>query len=136
MAAGLQSAPRAEQAGATLAELAPEYAAANLANGRRLWSRCRDCHGLTGAQPPLPGPPLDNILGRQVGSHPGFEYSEALRTADFIWTVDRLDAWLASPDTFLPGAAMSFAGVSYPDDRRDLIAYIVSGPDSGEALEE
>lgn len=107
-----------------LAELGPIYISANLDNGRRLWDRCSTCHSLDGSRPPLPGPDLHGVLGAQVGARPGFTYSDALRDADFIWTADRLDAWLASPDSFLEGNAMSFAGVSDPDDRRDLIACI------------
>lgn len=107
--------------------LGPAYASANIDNGRRIWGRCSDCHSLDGSRPPLPGPDLQNILGAQVGAQPGFEYSTALREANFIWTAERLDTWLTSPDGFLDGNAMSFSGVSEPLDRRDLIACIAVG---------
>lgn len=107
--------------------LGPAYASANIDNGRRLWSRCSSCHSLDGSRPPLPGPDLQNILGARAGTQPGFDYSTALQEADFVWTAERLNAWVASPDDFLEGAAMSFSGVSEPEDRRDLIACIAAG---------
>ena len=108
--------------------LGPIYLEADLANGRRLWSRCSTCHTLSSAaSSPLPGTDLRGVLGAQAGGQSGFDYSEVLREADFIWTADRLDFWLASPDTFLPGNRMSFSGVSAAEDRRDLIACIAVG---------
>lgn len=107
--------------------LGPAYASANLDNGRRIWGRCSNCHSLDGSRPPLPGPDLQNILNARIGTQPGFEYSTALQEANFIWTAERLDAWLTSPDSFLEGNAMSFSGLSEPSDRRDLIACIAVG---------
>lgn len=109
------------------ASLGQEYISVNIDNGRRLWDRCSTCHSFDGSQPPLPGPGLQNILGAEVGVQPGVTYSLALQEADFTWTTEHLDAWLAAPDDFLAGNAMSFAGISDPDDRRDLIACIALG---------
>ena len=48
-----------------------------------------------------------------------------MRDADFIWTPEALNAWLAQPGRFLPGNRMTFAGVLRQSDRDDLIAYLL-----------
>ncbi|MGB5630702.1 MAG: hypothetical protein WBM57_15145, partial [Woeseiaceae bacterium] len=60
-----------------------------------------------------------------VGKRDGFEYSDAMRNADFVWTPEALNAWLAQPGRFLPGNRMTFAGVLQQEDRNDLIAYLL-----------
>ena len=71
------------------------------------------------------GPALYGFFGREVGSRSGFEYSAAMRNADFVWTPEALNAWLAQPGRFLPGNRMTFAGVFRQGDRDDLIAYLL-----------
>ena len=40
------------------------------------------------------------------------------------WELDRLDAYLENPKALVPRGTMAFAGLSKPDDRADLIAYL------------
>ena len=42
------------------------------------------------------------------------------------WTLDELDKFLAGPKEYIPGTAMSFAGIPKDTDRADLIAYLRS----------
>jgi len=109
---------------AALAALPAPYNAADLENGRRAFARCRSCHTVTEGGPNMTGPNLWGVFGRQAGSHPGFNYSEAVKSADFTWDAERIDHWLENPRTFLPGNKMSFAGLPDGDDRRDLIAWL------------
>lgn len=71
------------------------------------------------------GPNLHGFFGRRAGSGGSFNYSDALKKADFVWTPRALDAWLREPARFLPGNRMTFIGVSYEGDRLDLIAYLL-----------
>ena len=50
--------------------------------------------------------------------------AEALKEAGFVWGGERLDNWLENPRTFLKGTKMSFAGLSKPEDRANVIAYM------------
>lgn len=122
------AAPAAERSEAetavVLAALPAPYNAADLANGERVFARCRSCHTVTEGGPNRVGPNLWNIFGREAGSHPDYRYSEAVEAADFVWDAERLDHWLENPRDFLPGNKMSFAGVRDADDRRDLIAWL------------
>lgn len=113
----------------TSAEFAsfPEpYASADYATGRRVFMQCSSCHSLAQGGPTLLGPNLYGLFDRKVGSLEGYDYSSALQEADFEWTPDQLEQWLASPRKFLPGNKMSFAGVPRPDQRHAVIAYIMT----------
>ena len=71
------------------------------------------------------GPNLHGMFGRSAGSMPGFQFSEALSSAEFTWTPRALDAWLKAPAQFLPGNRMAFAGVSSEENRNALIAFLI-----------
>ena len=115
--------------------LQSRYAQADQANGARQAQICRACHSLDEGGANMIGPPLFGFFGTKAGSHEGFEFSPVLRESDFVWTPRALDAWLAQPGRFLPGNRMTFAGVHRPNDRDDLIAYLLtvtSGVRSGD----
>jgi cytochrome c len=104
---------------------AEPYVAADLANGEKQARICRACHSLDKGGPDMIGPALYGFFGAEVGFRSGFEYSAVMRDAEFTWTPDALNAWLAQPGRFLPGNRMTFAGVSRQHDRDDLIAYLL-----------
>ena len=101
------------------------YAGASQRNGERQAQVCRACHSLEKGGPNMIGPALHGFFGTEVGTRRGFEYSAVMRNADFVWTPEALNAWLAQPGRFLPGNRMTFAGVYKQEDRDDLIAYLL-----------
>lgn len=117
------AAASAEKA-AILATLPAPYDQADLDNGRRVFARCRSCHTITEGGPSMTGPNLYGMFGRQAAAQAGFNYSDALRNAGFVWNGAQLDQWLENPRTFLRGTKMSFAGIPDPADRRDVIAFL------------
>ncbi len=123
-AAPTTPAPTTAQRAALLATLPAPYNAADLDNGRRAFARCRSCHTVTEGGPNMTGPNLYGVFGQRAGVHPGFNYSTAMKEADFIWDGERLDQWLQNPRTFLKGTKMSFAGIPDATDRRDVIAFL------------
>jgi len=110
---------------AVTAPVEPGFAAADLDRGELLSLACQACHTLDAGQPDLLGPNLYGVFGRVSAGVPGFNYSSVLRSADLIWTPRALDAWLASPEDFLPGNDMAFAGYNSATDRRDLVAFLL-----------
>ena len=54
----------------------------------------------------------------------GFVYSEALTNAGLVWDEATLDAWIARPTEVVPGTTMVFAGITDPQQRADLVAYL------------
>lgn len=115
----------ATDASAEFAGLPEPYASADFARGKRVFLQCQSCHTLEEGAPVVLGPNLYGVFDRKVGEG-DFDYSNALQEADFEWTPDQLDQWLASPRNFLPGNKMSFSGLTRPDDRTAVIAYIMS----------
>ena len=109
---------------------APQFQNANLKNGASQAQICKACHSLQAGGPNMIGPALYGFFGQAAGAAPGFQYSAAMQDADFIWTPRALDAWLAQPGSFLPGNAMTFAGVFRQSDRDDLIAYLLRETDN------
>ena len=102
------------------------YSAADIAAGERTFERkCFKCHGIDGKN--YQGPHLDGVLGRPVGSVPGFSYSEAMQAVDGTWTLPRLQAYLTDPRDYIEGVAMSFGGFGEDTAERDrLIAFLAS----------
>ncbi|MBA4806939.1 cytochrome c family protein [Brevundimonas sp.] len=107
-----------------LASLPAPYDAADLANGRRVFARCRSCHTIGEGGPDMAGPNLHGVFGRKAGDRPRYNYSNVMRTATFTWDAEKLDHWLQNPRTFLPGNKMSFPGLPDATDRRDVIAFL------------
>lgn len=107
-----------------LADLGPAYAGADLANGQAKFAFCQSCHTIAAGGPNITGPNLHGVFGRKAGALAGYTYSDAMKAAGWTWDAAQLDKWLTSPRTDLPGTKMTFAGVSNPKDRTDLIAYL------------
>ncbi|HEX8568588.1 MAG TPA: cytochrome c family protein [Caulobacteraceae bacterium] len=110
---------------AVLASLPAPYNTADLENGRRRFAQCRSCHTLPEGGPNLVGPNLHGVFGREVGSKPGFNYSKPAQDANFVWDGPKLDQWLTDPRGFLPGTKMVFPGIKDPNDRRDVVGYLM-----------
>jgi cytochrome c len=110
---------------ASIAALPAPYNQANYEAGRRVFAQCRSCHTIEADAPNRVGPNLHGVIGRQIGSLPGFTYSQPVQNAHFTWDAEHLDHWLANPQTFLPGNRMAFAGVHDETQRRDVIAYVM-----------
>lgn len=109
------------------------YATADLSRGEQQAGFCRACHSLEEDGGDRIGPNLYGVVGRKAGTRAGFTYSRALSQADFVWTPQALDAWLANPARFLPGNLMAIPGISDAQNRDNLIAYLlraeIPGPD-------
>lgn len=124
-AASVAPAPDTEALQAAIAALPAPYNAANYEAGRRVFAQCRSCHTIEADAPNRVGPNLHGVFGREIGSLEGFNYSQPVQEANFMWDAAQLDHWLANPQTFLPGNRMAFAGVRNETQRRDLIAYLM-----------
>ncbi|MEZ5937155.1 MAG: cytochrome c family protein [Hyphomonadaceae bacterium] len=114
----------------TLEDLPAPYNEADLAAGRNAFTRCAACHTLDEGAPDRMGPNLHTVFHRKPGSKPGFRYSESMKalaasTPLETWTPEELDKWLQDPAGYLPGSAMTFNGISDPEARRDLIAWLM-----------
>jgi cytochrome c len=102
---------------------APAFAEGDAALGQRAFQRCSACHSTTDQL--KAGPGLGGIVGRPAGSVEGFRYSEAMKAAGIVWDEATLDRFLAAPRDVVPKTTMTM-GVSKPEDRQNIIAYLKS----------
>ena len=98
--------------------------AQNIQRGMTIFQRCTACHSIERGKAGGIGPNLYGIVGRPVASRPKFTYSKALSAAGGVWSRERLDKFLESPSTMIPGTRMTAGGVTSEQDRRDLIAFL------------
>jgi cytochrome c len=99
-------------------------ASADAANGANVFKKCTACHNAQQGGPNALGPNLWGVLGEPIGQGRGFAFSDALAKVGGTWNWNNLSDWLHSPKNFAPGTKMTFAGISNPQDRADLIAYL------------
>jgi len=89
--------------------------------GAEIYTRCAACHALEYNRT---GPKHCGVVGRKSASVPGFDYSPAMRGAKLTWDEKTLDRFLADPLKTVPGTTMTYAGISDPQERADVIAYL------------
>lgn len=114
------------QAEAQSAPSAASMAAGNAVTGAKLFLQCRACHTVNAGGTQAIGPNLSGVLGAKAASKPGYNYSAALKKANLTWSKPAMDAWLARPSKLAPGNKMAFAGMSSPQARADMIAYLAT----------
>jgi cytochrome c len=87
---------------------------------------CRTCHSIKEGDN-RQGPNLYKIIGRKAGSLPDYNYSSAMKGADFVWDEEKLEHFIASPDEVVPGNNMKpYSGLASTDDRKKVIAFLQS----------
>ena len=94
------------------------------AEGAKGFKKCSVCHVVDKPQNRV-GPSLLGVIGRPAGTVEGFKYSEAMKGSGIVWSAETLDAYIADPKGYIPGNKMAFAGLKKPEERADVIAYII-----------
>ncbi|GMM92378.1 c-type cytochrome [Qipengyuania sp. MTN3-11] len=114
----------AEEAGPDLGTL---LASADATAGEAVFAKCTACHTINQGGANGIGPNLYGVFGTAIGAHAaGFAYSSALSEHGGQWTWENMDAWLKSPRAFASGTKMSFAGLSSPEDRANVMEYLAA----------
>ena len=101
-----------------------DFSVADAAKGEQVFKKCAACHNADPGGANALGPALHGVLGRPLASHAGFAYSDALKGIGGNWGWDNMSAWLANPKKYAPGNKMTFAGLSNPEDRANVIAFL------------
>lgn len=112
--------------GSTEAAKPTNFAAGDPVKGAETFKKCTSCHTITQGGAAGIGPNLYGVMGRGKGKVAGFAYSAGMTAKGGAWDFAAMDAWLTSPKKFVDGTKMSFAGLSKPEDRANVIDYVNS----------
>lgn len=97
------------------------------AAAKRAWAKCSACHSADpGGRSPL-GPNLSGVIGRRAAAVPGFRYSPAFQRYRGVWSRQTFEAFLASPQTVVPGNRMAFSGINSAPERAALSCALAKG---------
>jgi cytochrome c len=125
-----------EGGGPAAAEQPIEFylAKADPAKGQQIFNKCAACHNADKGGANQLGPNLWDVIGEPIGQGKGFAFSDALAKKGGSWNWDNLAQWLNSPKAFAPGTKMTFAGLSSPEDRANVIAFLNTHSDAPKPL--
>jgi cytochrome c len=119
--------------GGPAADVIPDWGTvlpkADVAAGQAVTQKCASCHMFDPAGTNNIGPGLYGVVGRLPGSHAGYSYDSAMQdfaSKNKAWTYDLLYQFLKNPQGFMPNTKMTFVGLSSPQDRINVIAYLRS----------
>ena len=116
----------AEGAAAEGPPLATLLAQGDAAKGQAIFAKCTACHTIEQGGANGIGPNLWATVGEPIGKgKAGFAFSSDLAGHGGEWTFENLDAWLKSPKAFAGGTKMTFAGLGKPEDRANVILYLM-----------
>ena len=95
---------------AAVADVPPDWGTvlpkADVSAGSQVAQKCQSCHNFQQGGPNMTGPNLYGVVGRGIGSHPGYDYDQPMK--DFaaknpVWTYDLLYTYLKTPGHDRPG---------------------------------
>ena len=105
--------------------IAARLATADPAKGADTFKKCAACHTINQGGANGVGPNLYATVGEAIAQgKAGYDFSGALKGVGGNWDFEKLDAWLKSPRKFADGTKMTFAGLSNPQDRANVILYL------------
>ncbi len=96
---------------------------AAIAAGKAAFGACKVCHSAEKGKAGI-GPSLYGVVGRKAGSLPGFSYSKAMAGSGITWDAASLDAYIAAPQTKVPGNRMPYGGLKDAAKRQVIIDYL------------
>jgi len=91
--------------------------------GKTAFGVCKTCHSDQKGKMGF-GPSLYGVVGRKAGSMPGFTYSKAMAGSGITWDAAALDAYIAAPQTKVPGNKMPYGGLKDAAKRQAVIGYL------------
>jgi len=120
-------------------DFAALFAAADLAEGEKVFKKCKSCHALEAGKHNL-GPSLHGVVGRAINGAEGFEKYSGNLPGDETWTAQNLFNFLGDPGGWSrektgSKTSMGFAGIKKAEDRAAIIAYLNETDGTPEPLE-
>lgn len=127
-----EAAKPGETKAAAVVDVNAILASASPDKGADVFKKCAVCHTVEKGGPNKTGPNLWGIVGNKhahLGA--GFAYSDIFKSkAGEPWTFQALFDYLDNPKAAMPGNKMAFAGLSKPEDRANVIAFLNKNSDA------
>lgn len=98
--------------------------AQDLAAGEQSFRKCLPCHSVGPEARHKIGPTLNGLEGRKSGTIDGYNYSEANKKAEIVWSTDSFKDYIVNPMAKVPGTKMAFAGIKNDTEIANLWAYL------------
>ena len=96
----------------------------NVADGKKVFNKCKACHSISSEGGNKIGPKLWNVMFRPVGSISDYKYSKALSSYGKEWNWEEMNGFLIKPSKWIKGNKMGFAGLKDEKDRASVILYL------------
>ena len=94
-------------------------------HGADVFRACVACHTLGAGQANRAGPTLAGIFGRRIATAPGYNFSEALKRLDIVWTPETVSKLFEiGPAAYTPGTKMPEQLISSDQDRAALVKFL------------
>jgi cytochrome c len=94
-------------------------------HGADVFRACVACHTLRPDQANRAGPTLANLFGRRIATLPGYNFSEALRRLDIVWTPETVSKLFEiGPALYTPGTKMPEQRIGSEQDRAALVQFL------------
>jgi cytochrome c len=93
--------------------------------GADIFRACVACHTLGAEQANRAGPTLANIFGRRIATLPGYNFSDALKRLDIVWTPETVSKLFEiGPAAYTPGTKMPEQRIGSEQDRAALVQFL------------
>jgi cytochrome c len=93
--------------------------------GAEVYRACVACHTLNGNEGVRAGPTLAGIFGRRIATLPGYNFSEALKKMNIVWTPETVSKLFeVGPNEYTPGTKMPEQRIGSPEDRAALMRFL------------
>lgn len=102
----------------------PAFATGDASVGKKVYEEeCSDCHSVTAGKNKK-GPSFFGVVGRKSATIADFNYSDAMRAKNTVWTPEAISEYIKAPKKSVPGGKMKYDGLDDAKARDDVIAYI------------
>ena len=93
--------------------------------GAEVFRACVACHTLRADEGMRAGPTLAGIFGRRIATLPGYNFSDALKHLNIVWTPDTVaKLFEVGPMIYTPGTKMPEQKIGSAEDREALVQFL------------
>jgi len=93
--------------------------------GADIFRACIACHTLGAEQANRAGPTLAGLFGRRIATLPGYDFSDALKRLDIVWTPETVSRLFEiGPAAYTPGTKMPEQRIGSEQDRAALVQFL------------